>query len=148
MKPSALGLILFCHCRLPRRIPAGQHNQFVLWRKGKLIYKSRTSLLINFSLCVLSSGLDHLKPQAVLWLKFEAALIAFSSLFCKSPLSCPSPLLLQFHSACRWIIPVHCTLCHLCVHKDTHFSISYNNDLTLPSLYLTSNFPSLSHFCS
>ena len=57
------------HCRLfgpSPTIPAGPHNQFVLRGKQRLKYESQphNSSLINFSFCVLSAGLDHLKPQA------------------------------------------------------------------------------------
>lgn len=113
MKPSALGLILSVTAGCP-----GQFTEILqdttsisFCGENRGCYESQfwTSVLINLSLCILSFGLDHLKPLAIVWLNCEVAHVPFPSLFCKSPLSCPSPP--QFDSqSCNCalhLIPMH-----------------------------------------
>lgn len=125
----------FCHCRLPRPVlqKSCRTTQLGKWGKWRLIYESQswTSLLINFPLCILSAGLDYLKPEALSWLKLE---ITFAS-----PVYFSNPSSSVVRHCCPvlpslWTIYNNCA--YPCIHTDKIFAF----------IYITISFPHLTCF--
>lgn len=146
VKPSAPGLILSVTAGCPGRccrIPAGQHNQFIVFGKWRLKYESQpwTCFLINLSLCVLSVGLNrsNLRQLTKIWCSsrcFSIFILQISSLLSFT-------IIMQFHSAPLSIIPTRCTLWHPCIYTHSRFSFFINKSfLSISLLTLAGRFSS------